>query len=72
MAKFTIGQLVEKKKGYRYPGIIRDAFPVDGDYPEDSKMRYVVEADHPDFRGMLHIFSEDQLVERGLDGDRAP
>jgi hypothetical protein len=30
----------------------------------DGKARYVVEADHPDFRGMLHIFSDNDIEER--------
>ena len=58
-AKFKVGDLVEKASGYRYPGIVRSVYP-----KGDGELRYDVEADHPDFAGMLHIFSEAQLVPR--------
>jgi hypothetical protein len=54
-----VGQAVQKIKGYKYPGIILVAFKT-----LDGKARYVVEADHPDFRGMLHIFSDADIEER--------
>jgi hypothetical protein len=54
-----VGQTVQKIKGYKYPGIILVAFKT-----LDGKARYVVEADHPDFRGMLHIFSDNDIEER--------
>lgn len=55
---FNVGDLVQKRKGYRYPGVIlaRHLMP--------AGWRYNVEADHPDFVGMLHIFAEDQLIAR--------
>lgn len=57
--KFDIGDKVQKANGYLYPGIILCVFET-----RDHKIRYVVEADHPDFRGMLHIFSNNDLEER--------
>jgi len=53
MPRFKPGQKVEESAGYRYPGIILGCLEI-----------YNVEADHPDFAGMVHIFSEHQLVER--------
>ena len=58
-AKFKVGDLVEKASGYRYPGVVRSVYA-----KGDGELRYDVEADHPDFAGMLHIFSEAQLVPR--------
>lgn len=56
MNKFQIGDLVEKRRGYKYPGEVRAVVKtLTGD------TRYVVEALSADFRGMLHIFSEEQL-----------
>jgi hypothetical protein len=57
--KFRIGDKVQKIKGYKYPGIVICVFRT-----RDRKARYVVEADHPDFRGMFHIFSNNDLEER--------
>lgn len=50
---------VQKKYGYKYPGIIVCVFET-----LDGKVRYVVEADHPDFKGMLHIFKDADLEDR--------
>lgn len=60
--RFHIGALVQKSKGYRYPGIIRSRHLMPGGW------RYDVEADNPDFKGMLHIFSEEQLEPRAAPG----
>jgi hypothetical protein len=57
--KFDVLQEVQKSKGYKYPGIIVSVFET-----LSGKIRYVVEADHRDFRGMLHIFSDSDLEER--------
>jgi len=50
---------VEKITGYRYPGIyLGEITKVDG------TTVHIVEADHPDFRGMVHVFSAAQLSRR--------
>jgi hypothetical protein len=59
IAHHELGQKVQKLDGYKYPGIIVSVFTT-----TEGKIRYVVEADHPDFRGMLHIFTDAQLEER--------
>ena len=51
-----VGDLVKKRTGYAYPGVIVSVFTT-----QAAAVRYVVEADHPDFAGMLHIFNGDQL-----------
>jgi hypothetical protein len=56
---FEVGDLVRKRAGYEYPGIIVSAFTT-----RAGAVRYVVEADHPGFAGMLHIFNGDQLEPR--------
>lgn len=58
--KFRPGDKVEKLQGYHYPGVVVAAFHV----PSNGKERVVVEADHPNFLGMLHIFSPEQLTAR--------
>lgn len=57
--KFSVHDLVEKVSGYRFPGIVRIVGTTDA-----GEVRYVVEADNPDFKGMLHIFAEGQLIAR--------
>lgn len=57
--RFHLGQKVQKRNGYRYPGFIDSRYRT-----RAGLIRYDVEADHPDFEGMIHIFAEDQLVER--------
>ena len=59
IAHHTMLQRVRKIKGYKYPGVIVSIF-----YTLAGQVRYVVEADHPDFAGMLHIFSDSDLEER--------
>ena len=54
-----VGDLVRKRAGYEYPGIIVSLFTT-----RAGAVRYVVEADHPGFVGMLHIFNGDQLEPR--------
>ena len=56
---FKIGDRVRKRAGYEYPGIIVSVFTT-----RAGAVRYVVEADHPEFAGMLHIFNGDQLEPR--------
>jgi hypothetical protein len=59
IAHHFMGQKVQKCNGYLYPGVIVSVFTT-----TEGKVRYVVEADHKDFRGMLHIFSDADLEER--------
>ena len=54
-----IGDLVRKRAGYEYPGVIVSVFTT-----QAGAVRYVVEADHPSFKGMLHIFNGEQLEPR--------
>jgi hypothetical protein len=56
---YDLGDTVNKRAGYKYPGKIVSVFTT-----LDGKVRYVVEADHPDFRGMLHIFGDNDIEER--------
>jgi hypothetical protein len=56
---YDLGDKVNKRDGYKYPGVIVSVFTT-----LDGKVRYVVEADHPDFRGMLHIFGDNDIEER--------
>jgi hypothetical protein len=51
-----VGDPVRKRSGYKYPGVVVAVFTT-----RAGLVRYVVEADHPSFSGMLHIFAEDQL-----------
>lgn len=57
---FRIGDRVEKRSGYRFPGIVT---AID-ETTSDAYPRYVVTADHPDFAGMKHIFAPWQLRPR--------
>lgn len=57
IAKFKVGDRVEKVKGYHYPGVVVAAFEtING-----PAIRYVVEATGKEYLGMLHIFNEEQL-----------
>jgi hypothetical protein len=40
--------------------------------PGAARHAYVVEADHPEFAGLLHIFTEDQLVLREAEAAGRP
>jgi hypothetical protein len=61
--EFQLYEYVRKKTGYRYPGMIMAKFT-----NRSGATRYVVEAIHPDFNGMLHIYNGAQL-ERDRDTD---
>jgi len=50
---FNIGDKVDKKMGYTFPGTVVAVFET-----TTHKLRYVVEMD---IHGLLHIFNEDQL-----------
>lgn len=56
---FELHQRVRKRNGYRFPGIVVSVF-----WTTTGKVRYVVEADSDDFKGMLHIFSNNDLESR--------
>jgi hypothetical protein len=66
-AKFKIGDRVRKRSGYEYPGFVVSVFT-----NRAGAVRYVIEADHPAFSGMLHIFNEEQLELRGQEATDAP
>ncbi|MCA0027381.1 MULTISPECIES: hypothetical protein [unclassified Mesorhizobium] len=54
--RLPVGTPVVKVLGYPYPGEVRAAFTT-----TSGNERFVVEATGPDYGGMLHIFSGDQL-----------
>lgn len=58
--KYKVGDRVIKTAGYPYPGIVVAAFKTLA-----GKDRYVVECVVPGVEGMLHIFSEENLMYRG-------
>jgi hypothetical protein len=58
-ASLKVGDQVKKRSGYEYPGVIVSVFTT-----RAGAVRYVVEADHPAFTGMLHMFNGDQLESR--------
>jgi uncharacterized protein with PIN domain len=66
-AKFRMGDKVRKRNGYEYPGFIVSVFT-----NRAGAVRYVVEADHPAFSGMLNIFNEEQLELRESSGQESP
>lgn len=49
------GDPVRKRRGYKFPGVIRIAAPL-----PNGEMRYLVERDDSD--GQLHVFSERDIV----------
>ncbi len=53
---FVRGARVRKTKGFRYPGIVAGCVQ-----NQAGEWRVVVEAEHEDFKGMLHIYHPDQL-----------
>ena len=55
--KYKVGDLVNKAKGYEFPGTVVSTF-----YTTTNQVRYVVEMDN--FH-LLHIFNESQLVPKG-------
>jgi hypothetical protein len=56
-AAADVGQQVRKTSGYPFPGEVRAVFTT-----RSGLVRYVVEATGEDYRGMLHIFSPDQIA----------
>jgi hypothetical protein len=58
--KFKKGQIVVKPKGYKFDGYVRMRGRVTSRSKYDNGNRYVVECIA--IRGLLHIFSENQLA----------
>lgn len=56
---FRVGDKVDKKRGYRFPGKIKAVFKTN-----KGLTRYVVEMDR---YGLLHIFSAKNIKRRGQD-----
>lgn len=54
MEKFKVGDRVDKKEGYHFPGTVVSVFVT-----TTGKTRLVVEMDN---YGLLHIFNEDGLI----------
>lgn len=52
----TIGTRVQKRSGYRWPGVIVAVFVTLA-----GETRYVVECTVPEVAGALHIYSREQL-----------
>lgn len=59
MGEFEVDDWVNKKKGYKFPGVIIAKFET-----LTGKTRYVVECTAPLVQGCLHIFNADQLEKR--------
>lgn len=53
-AKFKLGDTVNKRRGYLFPGVVVAVFRTTA-----GQIRYVVEMKH---YGLLHIFNEEQLM----------
>jgi DNA-directed RNA polymerase subunit RPC12/RpoP len=58
-AMIKIGDAVRKKAGFAFPGIVRCLFTA-----SNGHLMCVVEADHPEFKGMMHIYRADQMEPR--------
>lgn len=64
---FRIGEKVQKKSGYKWPGTVVSVFST-----LKSEIRYVVESTIPEVEGALHIYSGAQLERRPVDsGDKS-
>lgn len=59
MSDLAIGQTVQKKRGYKWPGVIVAVFQTLAGEP-----RVVVECTVPEVAGALHIYSPEQLETR--------
>jgi hypothetical protein len=65
--KIQDGRQGAERNGYEYPGFIVSVFT-----NRAGAVRYVVEADHPAFSGMLHTFNEEQLELSESSGQESP
>lgn len=54
---FQLGDTVQKKTGYAWPGIVVAVFKT-----ISGEIRFVVECTVPEVAGALHIYNESQLV----------
>lgn len=54
--EIVVGVKVKKKTGFQYPGVVVCVFRT-----TTGKLRCVVEAEHEEFKGMLHIYDPAQL-----------
>jgi hypothetical protein len=54
---FSIGDRVQKIKGYRWPGVVVSVFST-----LKGETRVVVECTVPEVAGALHIYSPEQLA----------
>lgn len=59
VSSLRIGDKVAKRRGFKFPGEVRCVFAT-----RRGEARVVVEADHPDFEGMLHLYSPEHLMPR--------
>lgn len=57
--KFPLWALVQKTKGYKWPGIVVSQF-----LTTSGKERYVVECTVEGVKGALHVYSPEQLKSR--------
>lgn len=64
---YPVGTPVRKLKGYAYPGEVRAAF-----YTRAGELRYAVEAIHWDFRGMLRVFTPEEIYAQHFEERRTP
>jgi len=60
--EFKIGDKVQKRKGYRFPGVIIGHFQ-----KLDGSIRYAVECVAHEAEGIIHIYSTKDLEERTND-----
>lgn len=57
MRTFSVGDVVEKVSGYKWPGVVVAKFST-----LSGEVRYIVECTVPEVSGALHIYSEKQLL----------
>lgn len=56
MSSFEYGDVVQKKKGYKFPGVVVAVY-----YTLKGEIRYVVECTAKGAEGCQHIFNGEQL-----------
>lgn len=57
MPEFSVGDQVEKQRGYRWPGEVRAVLT-----NRAGELRYVVECTVPEVAGALHIYSAKDIM----------